>query len=100
MDKISEIYNVINKSNHKDKPRHKMTTKGPSRKQVIIPMGTNNAERVMVQSNMYVANINRLLKDIKSEVLVDFIQSDNKGIIVTTNKMAAMLDLNCQSCKK
>jgi len=43
---------------------------------------------------VYIANINRLLKDIKSEVLVDFIQSDNKGIIVITNKIAAMSDLN------
>jgi len=93
VDKISEIHNIINKSNQKDKPRHKMTTKGPSRKQVIIPMGTNNAERVMAQSNMHVANINRLLKDIKSEVLVDFIQSDNNTFI-TTNKIATMSDLN------
>jgi len=57
-------------------------------------MGTNNAERVIVQSNMHVTNINRLFKDIKSEVFVDFIQFDNKGINVTTNKVVTMLDLN------
>jgi len=50
-----------------------MTTKDSSRKQVIISMGTNNIERVIVQLNIHVANINRLLKDIKLEVSVDFI---------------------------
>jgi len=50
-----------------------MTIENTSRKQVIIPMRTNNIERIMAQSNVYIANINRLLKDIKLEVLVDFI---------------------------
>jgi len=71
-----------------------MTTKDSSRKQIIISMGTNNIERVIVQLNIHVANINRLLKDIKLEVSVDFIWSDNKGIIVTTNKIAVISDLN------
>lgn len=57
-------------------------------------MGTNNIERVIVQLNIHVANINRLLKDIKLEVSVDFIWSDNKSIIVTTNKIAVISDLN------
>ena len=91
---ISEIHNVINKSNQKDKPKLNMTTKNPSRKQAIISMGTNNTEKVIVQLNIHVANINRLLKNIKLEVSIDFIWSDNKGIIVTTNKIAVMSDLN------
>jgi len=68
MDKISEIHNVINKSNQKGKPRLNMTMKGLSRKQIIIPIGINNTERVITQLNANVANINRLLKSIKSEV--------------------------------
>ena len=57
-------------------------------------MRTNNIERIMAQSNVYIANINRLLKDIKLEVLVDFIWFDNKDIIATSNKVAIMSDLN------
>lgn len=30
----------------------------------------------------------------KSEILADFIWSDNKGIIITTNKVVTTLDLN------
>jgi len=73
VEKISEIHNIINKSNQKDKPRLNMTMEDICRKQVIIPMRINNIERIMAQSNTYIVNINRLLKDIKLEVSVDFI---------------------------
>jgi len=71
-----------------------MMTKGLSRKQIIIPMNINNAERVMLQSNVYIININRLLKDVKSEISADYIHSDNKRIVITTNKVAISSDLN------
>jgi len=48
----------------------------------------------MAWSNTYIANINKLLKNIESEILVNFIQSDNKGIIVTTNNITTTSDLN------
>jgi len=51
-------------------------------------------ERVMAQSNTYVANINKLLKDIKSEICSDFIYSDNRGIVITTNKITFASDMN------
>jgi len=57
-------------------------------------METNNVKRVMAQSNVYVANINRLLKDIKSEISANFIYLDNKEIIITINKVAIPSDLN------
>ena len=88
-----EIHKVINNLNMKEKLKFNMTTKGPSCKQVIIPMGLNNPDRVMACSNIHVANINSSLKNIKSEVTVDFIRPDNKDIIVTTNKVAATSDL-------
>jgi len=64
LNKVLEIHNVINKLSQKSKAKLNMTTKGSFRKQIIVP-GTNNTERVMVQSNTYITNINRLLKDIK-----------------------------------
>jgi len=71
-----------------------MITKGFLCKQIIIPMSSNNAERVMAWSNVHVININRFLKGIKLEVVVDFIRSDNKGIIITTNQVVVISDLN------
>jgi len=71
-----------------------MITKSPLYKQIIISIGSNNVERVMAQSNVHVTNITRSLKGIKLEVVVDFIRFDNKGIIITTNKVVAILDLN------
>ena len=53
----------------------------------------NNAERIITQSNMHVSNINRSLKDIKLEICTNFIHSDNKSIIITTNKIVLTLDI-------
>jgi len=69
-------------------------TKGPLRKQIIISMSINSAKRVMTQSNAYIININRLLKGIKSEISADYIHSNNKGIIIMTNKIAIFSNLN------
>ena len=50
-----------------------MIIKGSSRKQVIIPMSCDNNNTFMKNSFLYVTNINRQLKNTKSEVLVDYI---------------------------
>ena len=36
-------------------------------------MGINNSERVIVQANNYITNINRLLKDVKSKISIGYI---------------------------
>jgi len=54
----------------------------------------NNAEKVMGKSNIYIANINRLLKGIKFDIFANYIYSDNKKIVIMTNKIAAISDLN------
>lgn len=71
-----------------------MTTKRPSKKQIIVSIGSNNVERVIAKAKTIIVNINRLLKGIKSKVSVDFIQADGKGLLLTTNKVAATSDLN------
>jgi len=71
--KVNEIHKVINNSIQKDKPKINIITKSSSRKQIIISMGTHNSERIIAQANSYISNINRLLKDIKSEVFTDYI---------------------------
>jgi len=71
-----------------------MTTKGSSRKQIIILISINNSERVIVQANNYITNINRLLKGTKFKISVDYIWSDYKRIVITTNKVVASSDMN------
>jgi len=75
-----------------------MITKGPSYKQVIVPMSIDNAKNFVKDSNIHIININRSVKNIKLDIMADFICIDNKGIIISTNKVASLLDL--QSIKK
>ena len=89
---INQINNII-KEPLKPKLHIQMTTKGPSRKQVIIPIVKDNIDKFMKNSLIYVANLNRNLKNAKSEVSVDYIHSDILGIIVVTNSVLLNSDL-------
>jgi len=64
--------------------------KGPSRKQIIIPMNKENKSQFMKDSSSHIANINRTLKNIKSKIITDFVREENFGIVITTNKVAAL----------
>jgi len=44
--------------------------------------------------NKHIANINRVLEDIKSNIVTDFIHVDNKSMVITTNKVATNSDLD------
>jgi len=91
--KIDSIQKVINGSNDKAKLRLNMTIKGPSHKQVIIPMSCDLGKRYIKDSSSHVININWTLKSIKSNICTDFICADNKGIIISTKNMAANSNL-------
>ena len=95
IDQVNSIVKVNNivKDNPKPKPRIQITTKGLSRKQVIVPMSKDNNSNFMKNSALHVANINRQLWNAKSEVLVDYIQSNPMGITVITSKVSQQLDL-------
>jgi len=56
--KVDQVNNIVN-GQSKPRPRIKMTTKGPSRKHIIIPMSAENALSFMKNSSTNVANINR-----------------------------------------
>ena len=47
----------------------------------------------MVKLNEHIANINKFLKGIKSDISADYIWSDNRGIIITINRVVAELDI-------
>jgi len=91
--KIDQVNNIVNGSTN-PKPCIRMTTKGLSRKQVIIPMGGDNDISFMKNLSLHIANFNRTLCNSKSEVLVDYIRSENSGITVITNKVALQSDLS------
>ena len=68
---IDNIQRMI-KGDGRPKPCINMTTKGPSRKQVIVLMNKENKKNFMKESSAHVTNMNRVLKNIKLEVMVDF----------------------------
>ena len=90
--KINQVNSIV-KGNPKPKPRIQMTTKGSSRKQVIIPMSKENNSTFMKNSSLHVANINRQLRNVKSEVFVDYIWSDPLSITIITSKVSQQSDL-------
>ena len=69
--KIKEIHKIIKKP-RKKKPCFNITTKKLSKKQVIVPVSNDNISNFMLFSSKYIANINRALKNIKSNVLANF----------------------------
>ena len=56
-------------------------------------MNSNNNSIFMKNSSLHVANINKHLKNTKSEVLVNYIQSDPLDITIVTNKISQQSDL-------
>ena len=56
-------------------------------------MSSENNSIFMKNSALHVTNINRQLRNTKSEVLVDYIQSDPLSITVITNKVSQQSDL-------
>jgi len=91
--KIDQVNSIVNDQS-KQKPHINMTTKGPSRIYIIIPMSGDNVSSFLKNSSLNVANINRQLRNAKSDVLVDYIRSNNTGIIVIINKVAQQSDLS------
>ena len=56
-------------------------------------MSNDNNTKFMKNSSVHVVNINRALRNAKSEVLADFIYLDPLGITVVTNKVSMQSDL-------
>ena len=56
-------------------------------------MNDTNKNNFMKKSSTHVTNMNRVLKNIKMDVMVDFVWQDLNGIIIVTNKVALILKL-------
>jgi len=90
--KINNIHKIINGVG-KPKPKVYMTTKRLSRKQVIILMSNKNKIRLIESSSKHIANLNRVLENIKLDIMANFVCMDQAGITIITNKVTTSLDL-------
>jgi len=70
------------------------TTKGPSRKQAIVPISNNIKDIIMGEANTHIFQINMLLKSIKSMTRAEFIYLCPEGISINTNSVLNTSDLN------
>ena len=88
-----EIVQKIISGTEKPKLKINIITRGLSQKQVIVSMNINNTNSFIKDSSTYIININRALKNIKLNIMADFICMDNKSIITTTNNITSPSDL-------
>jgi len=86
--KIIEINNIINKSGIV-KLKTKMTTKEPSRKQVVISISEDNVKIIGSNTNFHINSINKLLKKANLNMIADFIYIEKLSIIITTNQVTS-----------
>ena len=93
VDKVEKVLKMKNSREGNKKPKINMMTRGPSRKEVIILMAKYIAELIVNSAHIHIANINKCLKNSKSDIVADFIRSTNNGIVITTNKPANDLNL-------
>jgi len=93
VDEVGKVLKIKNSGGDNRKPKINMTTRGPSRKEVIIPMAKHIAELIINSAHIHITNINKCLRNSKSDIVADFIQSTNNEIIITTSKPANDLNL-------
>ena len=56
-------------------------------------MNIEHTKYFIRESSSHVTNINRALKNIKLNIMADFIQTNIKGVIISTNNIMSLLDL-------
>ena len=97
-DEVGKMLKVKNSSRGTKKSKINMITRGQSKREVIIPMIKTNAELIINSAHIYISNINKCLKNSKSNIFADFIRFNANRIIITTNKPAS--DLNLSTIEK
>jgi len=94
VDEVGKILKVKDSGESNKKPRINMTTRGPLRREVIIPMTKVNAELIINSAHIHISNVNKCLKNSKSDTFADFIRFNVNRITITTNKPASGIDLS------
>ena len=78
-----------------------MITKDPSRKQIIVSINDVNRNNFIRDSNTHVTNMNKVLKNIKTDIMINFVYPNQNNIIVITNKVVSNSELQMvENCIK
>ena len=72
-DEVGKVLKIKNSGEGNKKPKINMMTRGPSRKEVIILMAKHIAELIINSAHIHIANINKCLRNSKSDIVTDFI---------------------------
>jgi len=91
--KIEKVNRVIY-DQKKIKPKINMITKGLLYRQIIISIDSENLAKILSKSVEHITNINSALRSIKLYIIADFIHSNHRRLIITTNNIVLALDLN------
>ena len=91
--KVVKIIKITNNNIGNKKLKINIITKEPSRKQIMVPMNKTNTELIINSAYSHITNINKYLKDIKSDIVTSFIHRVNNRIIITTNQIVANSDM-------
>jgi len=70
-----------------------MTTKGSSRKHIMVPISEDNSNILLQLADVYINIINRQLLNAKSYISIDCICPSWNGITFTTNKVTRASDV-------
>jgi len=82
-DKITEIYNIINNTSQKSKLKFNM-----------MILQENKSSYPWVWTTLKELFFKQIITLLTFKISTDYIWSDNRGIILTTNKVAVFSDLN------
>jgi len=93
-DEVGKMLKAKNSGGGTKKSKINMTTRGQLRREIIIPMTKTNTELIINSAHIHISNINKCLRNFKSDIFADFIQYNVNGIIITMNKPASDLDLS------
>jgi len=92
--KVLEMHNAAFGQHINRAKKVQFTTKGPSRKQAIIPVHNKLAEGIIGDASTHVFQINALLKNVKLSICSKFIHPCSGGITIITNNVPNPSDLS------
>jgi len=93
-DEVGKMLKAKNSSRGTKKPKINMTTREQSRREVIGIMTKTNAKLIVNSAHIHISNVNKCLRNSKSDIFADFIRYNINKIIITMNKPASDLDLS------
>ena len=73
VNEVGKVLKIKNSRGDNRKPKINMMTRGPSRKKVIIPMAKHIVELIINSAYIHITNINKCLRNSKSDIVADFI---------------------------